>query len=74
MRAHSPAEDVAALARLLVEQRADLVVAVAGGPEIDYAEAACPGARGARWPPLAAGVPPGSGTAHQPRPGPPRTR
>jgi len=44
MRAHSPAEDVAALARLLVEQRADLVVAVGGGSVIDGAKVACLGA------------------------------
>jgi maleylacetate reductase len=43
MRAHSPAEDVAALARLLVEQRADLVVAVGGGSVIDGAKVACLG-------------------------------
>jgi hypothetical protein len=44
MRAHSPAEDVAALARLLVEERADLVVAVGGGSVIDGAKVACLGA------------------------------
>jgi maleylacetate reductase len=44
MRAHSPAEDVAALARLLVETRADLVVAVGGGSVIDGAKVACLGA------------------------------
>lgn len=44
MRAHSPVEDVAALARLLVEARADLVVAVGGGSVIDGAKVACLGA------------------------------
>jgi maleylacetate reductase len=44
MRAHSPAEDVAALARLLVEERVDLVVAVGGGAVMDGAKVACLGA------------------------------
>jgi len=44
MRAHSPVEDVSALARLLAETRADLVVAVGGGSVIDGAKVACLGA------------------------------
>lgn len=41
MRAHSPIEDVLALAALLREQEADLVVAIGGGSVIDGAKAAC---------------------------------
>lgn len=41
MRAHSPVEDVVALAALLAETRADLVVAVGGGSVIDGAKVAC---------------------------------
>lgn len=44
MRAHSPVEDVAALARLLIEAQADLIVAVGGGSVIDGAKVACLGA------------------------------
>jgi maleylacetate reductase len=44
MRAHSPVEDVAVLARLLAEKAADLVVAVGGGSVIDGAKVACFGA------------------------------
>ncbi|MGG5823458.1 iron-containing alcohol dehydrogenase [Falsiroseomonas sp. HW251] len=41
MRAHSPAEDVAALAALIREVQADLVVALGGGSVIDGAKSAC---------------------------------
>ena len=41
MRAHSPAEDVLALAALLRESRAELVVALGGGSVIDGAKVAC---------------------------------
>ena len=41
MRAHSPVDDVVALAALLAETRADLVVAVGGGSVIDGAKVAC---------------------------------
>lgn len=41
MRAHSPVEDVLALAALLREQEADLVVAVGGGSVIDGCKVAC---------------------------------
>lgn len=41
MRAHSPVEDVLALATLLREQEADLVVAIGGGSVIDGAKVAC---------------------------------
>jgi maleylacetate reductase len=41
MRAHSPVEDVLALAALLREQEADLVVAIGGGSVIDGAKVAC---------------------------------
>ena len=41
MRAHSPAEDVLALAVLLRESRAELVVALGGGSVIDGAKVAC---------------------------------
>jgi maleylacetate reductase len=41
MRAHSPVEDVLALARLLRESRAELVVALGGGSVIDGAKVAC---------------------------------
>ena len=41
MRAHSPVEDVLALAALLREQEADLVVALGGGSVIDGAKVAC---------------------------------
>lgn len=41
MRAHSPLDDVAALAALLAEKRADLVVAVGGGSVIDGSKVAC---------------------------------
>lgn len=42
MRAHSPVEDVLALARLMREQEADLVVALGGGSVIDGSKVACP--------------------------------
>jgi maleylacetate reductase len=41
MRAHSPVEDVLALAALLRDQEADLVVALGGGSVIDGAKVAC---------------------------------
>jgi len=41
MRAHSPVEDVLALAALLRESRAELVVALGGGSVIDGAKVAC---------------------------------
>ena len=41
MRAHSPVEDVLALAVLLRESRAELVVALGGGSVIDGAKVAC---------------------------------
>jgi maleylacetate reductase len=41
MRAHSPVEDVVALAALLRDQEADLVVAVGGGSVIDGSKVAC---------------------------------
>ena len=41
MRAHSPVEDVLALATLLRESRAELVVALGGGSVIDGAKVAC---------------------------------
>lgn len=41
MRAHSPVEDVLALAVLLRQTRADLVVAVGGGSVIDGSKTAC---------------------------------
>jgi len=41
MRAHSPVEDVLALASLLRESRAELVVALGGGSVIDGAKVAC---------------------------------
>jgi maleylacetate reductase len=41
MRAHSPVEDVLALATLLREREADLVVALGGGSVIDGAKVAC---------------------------------
>ncbi len=41
MRAHSPIEDVLALAALLREQEADLVVALGGGSVIDGSKVAC---------------------------------
>ncbi|MBR0654667.1 iron-containing alcohol dehydrogenase [Plastoroseomonas arctica] len=41
MRAHSPVEDVLALAALLRAERADLVVAVGGGSVIDGSKVAC---------------------------------
>jgi maleylacetate reductase len=41
MRAHSPVEDVLALAALLRESEADLVVALGGGSVIDGAKVAC---------------------------------
>jgi maleylacetate reductase len=41
MRAHSPVEDVLALAALLREQEADLVVALGGGSVIDGSKVAC---------------------------------
>jgi maleylacetate reductase len=41
MRAHSPVEDVLALAKLLRESRAELVVALGGGSVIDGAKVAC---------------------------------
>ncbi|MCX7372174.1 MAG: iron-containing alcohol dehydrogenase [Alphaproteobacteria bacterium] len=41
MRAHSPVEDVLALAALLRESRCDLVVAIGGGSVIDGTKAAC---------------------------------
>lgn len=41
MRAHSPVEDVLALAALLQLQEADLVVALGGGSVIDGAKVAC---------------------------------
>jgi len=41
MRAHSPVEDVLALAGLLRESRAELVVALGGGSVIDGAKVAC---------------------------------
>ena len=41
MRAHSPVDDVVALAALLADTRADLVVAVGGGSVIDGAKVAC---------------------------------
>jgi maleylacetate reductase len=41
MRAHSPIEDVAALAGMLREVRAELVVALGGGSVIDGAKVAC---------------------------------
>ena len=41
MRAHSPVEDVLALALLLRESRAELVVALGGGSVIDGAKVAC---------------------------------
>jgi maleylacetate reductase len=41
MRAHSPVEDVLALAMLLRESRAELVVALGGGSVIDGAKVAC---------------------------------
>lgn len=41
MRAHSPVEDVLALAALLRERQADLVVAVGGGSVIDGSKVAC---------------------------------
>ena len=41
MRAHSPVEDVLALAALLRERRADRVVALGGGSVIDGAKVAC---------------------------------
>lgn len=41
MRAHSPVEDVLALATLLRETRADRVVALGGGSVIDGAKVAC---------------------------------
>ena len=41
MRAHSPVEDVLALATLLREQEADLVVALGGGSVIDGSKVAC---------------------------------
>lgn len=41
MRAHSPLEDVLALAALLREREADLVVALGGGSVIDGAKVAC---------------------------------
>ncbi len=41
MGAHSPLDDVVALAALLAETRADLVVAVGGGSVIDGAKVAC---------------------------------
>jgi maleylacetate reductase len=41
MRAHSPVEDVLALAALLSESRAELVVALGGGSVIDGAKVAC---------------------------------
>ena len=44
MRAHSPIEDVAALAGMLREVRAELVVALGGGSVIDGAKVACLGA------------------------------
>jgi len=41
MRAHSPVEDVLALAALLREQEADLVIALGGGSVIDGSKVAC---------------------------------
>ncbi len=41
MRAHSPVEDVVALAALLRETRCDLIVALGGGSVIDGTKAAC---------------------------------
>lgn len=41
MRAHSPVEDVLALAALLRERQADLVVALGGGSVIDGSKVAC---------------------------------
>ncbi len=41
MRAHSPIEDVLALARLIAERRADVVVALGGGSVIDGSKTAC---------------------------------
>lgn len=41
MRAHSPVEDVVALAALLEAQEADLVVALGGGSVIDGSKVAC---------------------------------
>ncbi|NMJ39656.1 iron-containing alcohol dehydrogenase [Roseomonas sp. JC162] len=41
MRAHSPVEDVVALAALLRDQEADLVVALGGGSVIDGSKVAC---------------------------------
>jgi maleylacetate reductase len=41
MRAHSPVEDVLALAALLRESRAELVLALGGGSVIDGAKVAC---------------------------------
>jgi maleylacetate reductase len=41
MRAHSPVEDVLALAALMRERQADLIVALGGGSVIDGAKVAC---------------------------------
>ena len=41
MRAHSPVEDVLALAALMREQEADLIVALGGGSVIDGSKVAC---------------------------------